>query len=127
MLVFLSFGKGWESTAERQKIEKNKERSAPPWQPEIAKKQQRAQGSVSKEKGFQSCMAVCLFFASETSHFMQRHKIKDNQAKLSCSSGLKVWSFGRELPPTTSEITSSLKEAPGAISLDKRELIACQK
>lgn len=41
MLVFFFFGKGWESTAERQKIEKNKERSAP-WQLEIAKKQQRA-------------------------------------------------------------------------------------
>lgn len=55
------------------------------------------------------------------------NKIEDNQAKRSCRSGLKVWSFGRELPATTSEFTSSLKEAPGAISLDKRELIACQK
>lgn len=78
-------------------------------------------------EGLSKLRGRVFIFASETSHFMQRHKIKDNQAKLSCSSGLKVWSFGRELPPTTSEITSSLKEAPGAISLDKRELIACQK
>lgn len=31
-------GKGWESTAERQKTEKDKERSAPR-QPEVAKRQ----------------------------------------------------------------------------------------